>query len=401
MKITIKTLGCRANRYESDKIREKFLDKAEFVDEHEKADICIVNTCTVTSIADRKSRQAVNALRNISPKAKVIVFGCGPRIDPEKFRSEGIDFVATKREQVEKYLETHLKKFTKAKSPISSRTRANIKIQDGCRNFCTYCIIAHARGPEVSYPITRIMKEIKLKEKQGFKEIVLTGIHIGSFRRGKIDLADLIWKILEETSIPRVRLSSIEPQNFSAKFLKLFKNPRFCKHLHISLQSGCDKTLKRMNRRYDSKKYEEVCKRLFKACPDLAITTDVITGFPGETEQDHKKSMTFAKKIGFAKLHVFPFSPRPKTPAYSMSGQLPNNIKLERAKEFRKIGAELRKGFIKSQLGKENDVLFEETRDNKTFTGLTTNYIKVKMPGKNLTNKIQKVRLGSKGQAVS
>jgi len=401
MKITIKTLGCRANRYESDKIREKFLGRAKFVGEHEKADICIVNTCTVTSVADRKSRQAVNALRNISPKAKVIVFGCGPRIDPDKFRDEGIDFVATKRDQVEKYLEKHLEKSGKIKSHISSRTRANIKIQDGCRNFCTYCIIAYARGPEVSYPITRIMKEVKLKESQGFKEIVLTGIHIGSFKRGKIDLTDLIWKILEETNIPRVRLSSIEPQNFSAKFLKLFQNPRFCKHLHISLQSGCDKTLKRMNRRYTAKQYEEVCKKLLKACPDLAITTDVITGFPGETEQDHKKSMDFARKIGFAKLHVFPFSPRPKTPAYKMPDQIPTKTKQARAKEFRKLGTELRKSFITSQLGKEHEVLFEETRDNKTFTGLTNNYIKIKMPGKDLTNKILKVQLGSKDQVVS
>lgn len=393
MKIAIKTLGCRANRYESDKIREKFKERAVFVGEHEKTDVCIVNTCTVTAVADRKSRLAINALRNISPRAKIIVFGCGPRVEPESYKKLGIDFLTGDREKVEKFLERLIKKTDRFKSPVSERTRAVIKIQDGCNNFCTYCIIRRARGRQVSYPIARVMKEIKEKERIGFREIVLTGIHIGSFKRGKTDLCGLILKILNGTRIPRIRLSSIEPQNFSDKFLDLLKNPRFCKHLHMSLQSGCDKTLKRMNRRYDTKLYAGVCGRILKIHPDTAVTTDIITGFPGETEKDHKESMSFAKKIGFAKLHVFPFSPRPGTPAAKMTDQIPEKVKRARTNEFRRLGEKLRREFIESRLGKKTDVLFEETKDGKTFTGWTGNYIKVRMSGKGLTNRIIPVRL--------
>lgn len=400
MKIAIKTLGCRANRYESDKICEKFSGHATFVGEHKKADVCIVNTCTVTGVADHKSRLAINALRNISPHAKIIVFGCGPRVEPEKYKKLGVDFVAKKREEVEKFLDCLIKKTDRAKSPALSRTRAVIKIQDGCNNFCTYCIIAQARGRQISYPLTRIMKEIKEKEQKGFCEIVLTGINIGSFRRGKVDLADLIGKILNETKIPRIRLSSIEPQNFSDEFLRLLENPRFCKHFHMPLQSGCDKTLKRMNRRYDTKLYADVCKKIYKIHPDTAITTDIIVGFPCETVADHKESMAFVEKIGFAKLHVFPFSPRLGTPAAKMSGQIPENVKRLRADEFRKLGEKLRSEFIKSQLEREFDVLFEETKDGKTFAGWTSNYIKVKMSGEKLTNKIIRVKL-SKARVAS
>ncbi|MBU1992516.1 MiaB/RimO family radical SAM methylthiotransferase, partial [Patescibacteria group bacterium] len=276
-------------------------------------------------------------------------------------------------------------------SPTSGRTRAVIKVQDGCNNFCTYCIVPHSRGREVSYPVERIMKEIKEKEKQGFKEIVLTGIHIGHFKQGDLDLAGLVWKILKETDIPRVRLSSLEPQNFSDEFLKLLKEPRFCRHLHMSLQSGCDEILKKMNRKYDTKLFADVCKKIRKIAPETAVTTDVITGFPGETEKHHEESMKFAKEIGFAKLHVFPFSRRPKTPAYSMPNQVPTDVKRARADEFRKVGDKLREKFIRDQLGKEFPVLVEDHN-----AGWTNNYIKAKVPPGTPTNEIVCIKLTSK-----
>ncbi|MFC1656171.1 radical SAM protein, partial [Patescibacteria group bacterium] len=256
MNIVIKTLGCKANRYESDKIQDKFGDHFNVVDiqtnQPKHADVIIVNTCTVTHVADRKSRQAISNLKKQYPAAKVIVFGCGANTDREGYKDlPNVDYVIQEPQKLYDLLEELSGQFEntcETESFGENRTRTLIKIQDGCNNFCSYCIIPYARGREKSRPLEEIIKEINEKCEKGYKEVVLTGINIGMWKENEKDLADLISDILDKTTIARLRLSSIEPQNFSKRFLELFSNPRFCPHLHISLQSGSDTILKSMRR---------------------------------------------------------------------------------------------------------------------------------------------------------
>lgn len=390
MNIVIKTLGCKANRYESDRIQDKFGDRFYVADiqaaKPDHADVIIINTCTVTHVADRKSRQAISALKNQYPNAKVIVFGCGANTYPEGYKNlTNVDFVIQQPQMLYDLLEELSENFEKTCGKIDfpeSRTRAVVKIQDGCNNFCSYCIIPFARGRERSRSSNEIIEEINDKCKKGYKEIVLTGINIGMWKENRKDLADLINMILERTSILRLRLSSIEPQNFSKKFLSLFEDPRFCPHLHISLQSGSDTILKSMRRHYDLTLFERMVNDLRKASTFISITTDVIVGFPGETDDLFGETIAFVKKIGFSKIHIFPYSKRKGTIAASMPNQIPYEIKKKRCRQLAAIEKEMRMDFYNKNIGRTDNVLIEVVNQNGVARGFTSNYLRTRIQQK-------------------
>jgi len=394
MRVAIKTLGCKSNRYESDKLFEVLSFEHEVFEMNEgvnsfqrkvceEADILIVNSCTVTHVADRKSRQAVRSFKSANPLCKVVVFGCGVVVTPKDYEGmEEVDFVARNAEEVVQFVE-ELQESSKNEDKIGDsgyeyglRTRAVIKIQDGCNNYCTYCIIPRARGGEISFDKDKVLKEVKHKECEGFKEIVLTGIIISNWEQDDMDLWDLVEYLIKNTDEIRFRISSLEPQNFSEKIFDLFNTGRLCPHIHMSLQSGSDDVLKRMRRRYDTKLFLEICEKLRDKVPDIGLTTDVIVGFPGETDEDFEKTCEFVKKIVFLKTHVFPYSKRKNTAAYYMNNQIPEDVKKERAKKLRKISNELGCRFKKAFLGKEYEVIVETCEDG-ICTGFTPNYIPV------------------------
>jgi len=393
MNIVIKTLGCKANRYESDRIQ------SHFENTHLINDIIIVNTCTVTHVADRKSRQAIAHLKKLYPKAKVIVFGCGVNVDIKGYTElPNVDYAIQATDELIKLIE---KIAIRNEAPCDhsdipqNRTRALVKIQDGCNNFCAYCIVPFSRGREKSKPFYEIIEEINQKVDKGFKEIVITGINIGAYKDNNRDLADLLEIILRDTKIERLRLSSIEPQNFNKKFLELLKDKRFCPHLHISLQSGCDQTLKNMRRRYDSKMYLKMIKSLRKAAPLISITTDIIVGFPGETEGHFIESINFVKKIGFSKIHIFPYSKRNGTAAATFPDQIQDSVKKERCAFIKEIEKQMRSDFYHKNIGRKDDVLIEAIDKNGIATGFTKNYIKTRIHlGKNhQANQIMNLKL--------
>jgi threonylcarbamoyladenosine tRNA methylthiotransferase MtaB len=413
MRIAIKTLGCKSNRYESNKVLEQFRGEHEVFELNEGAssfqrkylgqepDLYIVNTCTVTHVADRKSRQAVRSIKSANPNAKIVVFGCGATVSKEDYKKmEEVDAVVDKLEDVISIVEEFSKE--RGHRSVSSdfdsgmRTRAVIKIQDGCNNFCTYCIIPHARGREVSFESKKILEEVCEKEAAGFKEIVLCGIIMSNWEEDGMDLADLIEFLMANTSDVRFRMSSLEPQNFSDKFVKLFKSGRLCPHVHMSLQSGSDSVLKRMRRRYDVALFRNVCEKLKKAVPDIGLTTDVIVGFPGETDEEFEETYDFVKKIGFLKMHVFPYSKRKNTAAYYMRSQISEDVKKLRAEKLRKLSDRMGRDFKKKLLGREYEVLVEECFDG-IGKGFTPNYIPVQFCSgdESLVNNIVKVKLES------
>ncbi len=399
MNIVIKTLGCKANRYESDKIRDKFGDRFNVVDiqttRPDHADVIIVNTCTVTHVADRKSRQAISNLKTQYPEAKVVVFGCSANTDSEGYKKlPNVDYVIRKPQKLYDLLEKLSKQFDnipESENFNENRTRAVIKIQDGCNNFCSYCIIPYARGREKSRPSKEIIKEINGKCKKGYKEVVLTGINIGMWKENDKDLADLINDILKKTTIARLRLSSIEPQNFSKKFLELFGNSRFCPHLHISLQSGSDTILKSMRRHYDSELFEKMVNELRGVSPFISITTDVIVGFPGETDELFIETVEFVKKIGFSKIHIFPYSKRKGTLAADMPNQVAYDVKKRRCKQLAVLEKEMRLDFYNKNIGRTDNVLIEVVDEKGVASGFTSNYLRTRIQQKIDTNKMNTI----------
>ena len=415
MRIAIKTLGCKSNRYESDRIFEKLRSRHEVFELNEgarrfsdrfsskSADLLIVNTCTVTHSADRKSRQAVRSFKSVNPLARVLVFGCGANVAGSDYESmREVDYVVSKPDEVFRIVEELSDKNDSSDCELDvvcdgERTRAPIKIQDGCNRYCTYCIIPRARGQEVSFNSQKILKEVKEKEAAGFQEIVLTGIIISEWKEEGMDLADLCEMLIEQTNIPRFRLSSLEPKDFSEKFVNMFKTGRLCPHLHMSLQSGSDSVLKRMRRQYVTEDFYEVCQKFRKYVPDLGFTTDVIVGFPGETDKEFNETLDFVKKINFLKVHVFPFSKRKDTAAYHMKDQISEQVKKARARGLRDLTNQIGNEFKKNLLGNEYDVLVETCEDG-ICKGFTPNYIPVQFQcakNDNLFNKIVKIKLDS------
>lgn len=416
-KIAALTLGCKVNMYDTEAMLELFKQKGyEVVDFDKHADVYIINTCTVTNFGDKKSRQMIRKANKENPDAIIVACGCYSQVAPEEVaKVEGVNLILGTKDRL-KIVEI-VENYNKEKgtysqvsdimeerlfenlnvSSLSERKRAYLKIQEGCDRYCTYCIIPYARGPVRSRLESEILEEAKRLAVCGYKEIVLAGIHVASYGKDlkEGDLLSILKKVNEIEGIERIRFSSVEPTIITKEFLETIKNmPKICDHFHLSLQSGCDKTLKRMNRRYTSEEYENAVSLLRKYYPDVGITTDIIVGFPGETEEDFKESMKFAERVRLSKIHVFPYSPKTGTKAALFENQIENSVKSERVKEMSALSERLQKEFIESFIGKRLHVLFEEEKEDGFFEGHSTNYINVRIKSKtSLENEIRSVKV--------
>lgn len=394
MQIYIHTFGCKLNQAESEEIKNKLIKKGwEIIASYQKADVCIINACSVTHGAEQGNRQTIRKIKRKNPNCFIIATGCLREKIPE------IDlFIKDKNKIITKLNNIYPNNKTKQRlvSDYDSktlRTRACIKIQTGCDNFCAYCIIPYLRGKPKSVSYQTVIKNIQEKEKQQFKEIILTGVNICKYQYKNKNLTDLTKLILKKTNIPRIRFGSLDPNLITDEFIDVFKNKRICPSVHLSLQSGSNSVLKRMNRKYSIAKYNKLIKKFKKISPIFSFTTDIIVGFPGETEKEFIETYELLKKIKFLKIHIFPFSPRPNTPAKNMENQVNQKIKKERLKRLKKIADQERKKIIEKMQEKEFNVLIEEKKDD-FWHGFTENYIKIKLKStKNLKNTIIKYNL--------
>lgn len=405
------TLGCKVNQYETNAMMQKMIEAGyKVVDFETKADIYIINTCTVTNMADKKSRQMLRRVKEINPEAILVAVGCYAQVAKEKLEQiPEIDLILgiNEKNDIVKYVEQaskntyvsdvlHQTEFLDfGDVTYTEKTRAVIKVQDGCNQFCSYCIIPYARGRIRSRKPESVIKEITDVAKEGIKEVVITGIHIASYGKDfntEYRLIDLLEEIQKVDGIQRIRLGSLEPTLITEEFVtRLKKLSKICDHFHLSLQSGCDETLKRMNRKYTTDQFRHVVELLRNAYPEVHLTTDVIVGFPGETEEEFNKTYEFLKEIKFYKMHVFKYSPRSGTVAAKMPNQIDGNIKEERSNKLIELSDENEKGYNQKYIGKEVEVLLEE-REGEYLKGHTTNYMVVKMKtNENLENTIQKV----------
>lgn len=430
-KAALHNLGCKVNAYETEAMQE-MLEKAgyEIVPFKEGADIYIINTCTVTNIADRKSRQMLHRARKMNPDAIVVAAGCYVQAQAEKQEIDPcIDIVLGNNRK--KDLITVLEEYQKNKAedtcleevedisrtreyePLSltrpgDHTRAYIKVQDGCNQFCTYCIIPYARGRVRSRTVEDVIREVCSLAENGYREVVLTGIHLSSYGidfDGERHLLELIRAVHEVDGISRIRLGSLEPGIVTEEFAEAIAAlPKMCPHFHLSLQSGCDATLKRMNRRYTSGEYYEKCQILRKYFDHPALTTDVIVGFPGETEEEFRQSMEFVDKVDFYETHIFKYSKREGTKAAVMEGQVSEQVKARRSALMISLGEKKRKAYEESFVGKEVEVLVEEPAviEGRTVqTGHTKEYIKIALEQEeDLRNQIVKVRVDNDSQII-
>ena len=386
----------------------------ELVDKHEVADICIVNTCTVTNMSDRKSRQMLRRVKEINPKAIVVACGCYVQVAKQELeKMEEIDLVLGNNEKkdIVKYVEKYIEENNKIEEvqdvmktdefvdfgnvTFTEKTRAVIKVQDGCNKYCTYCIIPYARGKIRSRKPESVVSEIEEIAKQGIKEVVITGIHVASYGKDlndDIGLIDLLEKINKIEGIERIRLGSLEPTLITKEFLnRLIKLEKICHHFHLSLQSGCDETLKRMNRKYTTEDFRQIVKMLRDTYTDVILTTDIIVGFPGETDEEFNKTYKYLSDVNFYKMHVFKYSPRRGTPASKMPNQIDGNIKEQRSKKLIDLSNKNELEYNKKYIGKTVEVLFEEEKTG-LYKGHTQNYILVYCKSnENLSNKIVKV----------
>ena len=419
-KVAFYTLGCKVNQYETEAMLEMFKkDGYTQVDSEDFADVYVINTCTVTHMSDRKSRQYIRRMKKKNPDAIIAVVGCYSQVSPEEILDiEEVNLVMGTNER--RQIVEEIKKIDTKNNKISTvddimkvrafeeieisqangRTRAFIKIQDGCDRFCTYCIIPYARGGKVrSRDLESIVAEVKKLVANGYKEVVLTGIHVASYGKDIKDenanLLTVIKTINEIDGIERIRLSSVEPVLFTDEFVsEVSKMEKVCPHYHLSLQSGCDETLKRMNRRYTTAEYKEIVDRLRENIPNVAITTDVIVGFPGETNDEFSKTYEFLKDIELSQMHIFKYSPRKGTPASTMDNQIDPQMKQFRSDKLLNLNKENFEKFAGKFIGQEVDVLFEQSISENTYEGLTPNYIRVVVNSdKDIHGEILKVKL--------
>ena len=396
--VALDSLGCKLNQAEIQSLARQ-LEAAGYklVDADAKADIYILNTCTVTHVADRKSRHMLHQARRRNPQARLIAIGCYAHRAPDELgKIEGVELVLgndRKMSLPELLGETHQHLSVEVTSSAGRRTRAFLKIQDGCQNFCAYCIVPYVRSKEYCVKADDILTQIKDLVNNGYSEVVLTGTEIGNYQDGGGNLVGLIKRILKETPLPRLRLSSLQPHHITPDLIELWRDSRLCPHFHLSLQSGSDAVLKRMKRRYTTADYRKAVKLIRDAVPDAAITTDVIVGFPGETEAEFKDTMDFCGEMQFARIHVFPFSPRPGTAAATMPEQVADVVKKERAARMLALSKEAVKAFQRRFIGTTMDVLWEK-QSRGVWSGLTGNYIKVyTKTSKSLANRILPAKL--------
>lgn len=415
-KVAFITLGCKVNQYETNAMTQQFLQKGyEVVEPTEKADIYVVNTCTVTNMSDRKSRQMLRRVKELNHKAIVVACGCYVQVAKKEIEKiEEIDLILGNNEKreivevVEKYKKEnkkhdkmedvmHQKEYVELGEIVyTEKTRAVIKVQDGCDRFCSYCIIPYARGRVRSRKPENVITEISHITQEGIKEVVITGIHIASYGKDfkeEYGLIDLLEEINQIEGIQRIRLGSIEPLLITEEFLaRLSKLEKICHHFHLSLQSGCDETLKRMNRRYSTQEFKEIVKRLRKCYKDVILTTDIIVGFPQESEEEFEKTYQFLQEIKFYKMHIFKYSPRQGTKAAQMKGQINGTIKEARSQKLIELSNKNEKEYNQEYIGKEVEVLFEEEK-NGHYQGHTKNYILACTKSEeNLKNTIRKAK---------
>ena len=432
-KVALHNLGCKVNAYETEAMQE-MLEKEgyEIVPFKEGADIYIINTCTVTNIADRKSRQMLHRARKMNPDAIVVAAGCYVQAQENEHHEldSCIDIVIgnNKKQDLIQILNEYESKCKTEEvidinhtneyenlnlSRTGEHTRAYIKVQDGCNQFCSYCIIPFARGRVRSRSLEDVVQEVTTLSKNGYKEVVLTGIHLSSYgvdfeeqeAGKKTDLLTLILAVHEIPGIERIRLGSLEPRIVTEEFAKTIAGlPKMCPHFHLSLQSGCDATLKRMNRRYTTDEYFEKCELLRKYFDHPALTTDVIVGFPGETEEEFEESKAFVDKVNFYETHIFKYSKREGTRAAVMENQVPEQIKAERSAQLIELGAKKQEAYEKEMVGKDVEILVEEPAqiDGKEVQiGHTKEYIKVALESdENLQNQIVKMRIDDHSQII-
>ena len=399
MNFNIITLGCKVNQYESQAMREDLLRNGfELAKPDSPADITVVNRCTVTAVSDAKNRKLLNKIRRENPDTIIVLTGCMPQAFPEKQENfENCDIVLGNAKRAElipaiyKYIDTHMKNIFITEHPaknekfedlsissLGEHTRAFVKIEDGCNRFCSYCIIPYARGRVRSKSLESLKAEVQRIANNGYKEVVLVGINLSAYGQDEgFNLADAVDCVCAQEGIERVRLGSVEPEQMDEPMIKrLAAQPKFCPQFHLSLQSGCDNTLKSMNRHYDTADYSKIVSDIRKTFDNSSITTDVMVGFAGETEEDFKSSMDFVRQTGFAKVHVFPYSRRKGTAAYKAPNQVAPNIKEERAKRMGELVAKSRAEFLNTQTGRAEEVLIERLRHG-CLEGYTKNYTPV------------------------
>lgn len=417
-KVASYTLGCKVNQYDTEAVLEKFKEVGyEEVDFNEYADVYVVNTCTVTHLSDRKCRQMLRKTKKINPNSTLVAMGCYAQIAGDKIKDQvsEIDIiVGTDRrnkivELVEEFEQGQeeiinvvsnimdVREFEEMTiSHIGERTRVYVKVQEGCNNYCTYCIIPYTRGRIRSRKEDQVVEEVKRLAGLGFKEIILTGIHVLAYGKdlGDTNLIQLLQRVHDIEGIERIRMSSIEPVAITEAFINALREmPKVCHHFHLSLQSGSDTVLKRMNRKYTTEEYAQSVEALRKLWPDVALTTDVIVGFPGETDEEFEETVAFVKRVKLSQIHIFPFSPREGTPAARMKEQVTPEVKSKREHVLAQEEKILRESFMQQFIGQEIEVLFEKYQDGYV-AGYTSNYLRVQVAGdETLENTIHQVKI--------
>lgn len=418
MKVAFYTLGCKVNQYETNAMIQQLIGAGyEITEYHQFADIYIINTCTVTNMSDKKSRQMLRRTHQINPKAIVIAVGCYAQVakqELEKIKDIDLILGINEKNHIAEYIQQYLKEKNHIEQitdvmqqrefldfgavTYTEKTRAVIKIQDGCDRFCSYCIIPYARGRVRSRKIESIISEAREIVQKGIKEIVITGIHIASYGKDfqeDLTLINVLEKLNKIEGLRRIRLGSLEPTIITKEFVaRLSKLEKICDHFHLSLQSGCNETLRRMNRRYTIEQFQDVVKLLRATYPNVALTTDIIVGFPGETEEEFAATYEYLKKIGFYKMHVFPYSPRSGTKAAEMSNQIENAIKEQRSRKLIELSNTNETEFLKNYIGKKVEVLFEQ-QSEEYAKGHTSNYIEVTVKANHLENTVKNVEISN------
>lgn len=404
------TLGCKVNIAETEGMKLLF-QQADYkiVEANEHADVYVINTCTVTGMGDKKSRQMIRRAHSLNPEAVIAVVGCFAQVSPDEIsKIEGVNLVLgnnmkhrivelvedTQKDEKKQYVNERKTLLEYEELPVETyegHTRAFLKVQDGCDQFCSYCIIPYARGPVRSREKNDVIKEAKSFALHGFKEIVLTGIHLTSYNdiKNNMSLSDLIRAVHDIEGIERIRLGSLEPMFLTPEFIEGIKDlPKLCPHFHISLQSGCAKTLERMNRKYSPEDYRQIVNLMREKIPDVNFTTDVMVGFPGETDEEFTQSYDFCKEMGFLWIHVFKYSPRKGTAAAKFSDQVQPGIKERRSKQMIELASQMRNNVFEKYLGNQADIILEKEIEGSLgdMEGLTSNYIPVAVKVENVNS---------------
>ena len=423
MDIAIYTLGCKVNQYETQAMERELLRRGHtLVPFEDLADAYIINTCTVTAVSDKKCRNVIRRAKKMNPQAVVAVCGCYAQTGPEAVAALGVDLVSGTAGRMEflDLLEGQLKNHAAPIVQVDEslrrrdferltaggqlgRTRAMLKVEDGCTNFCTYCIIPYARGPVRSLPLSEAVDQAKELEAQGYREIVLTGIEISSWGRDLKEgqtLIDLVEALCHAVPGLRVRLGSLEPRTITEDFCqRAVALPNLCPHFHLSMQSGCDETLKRMNRKYDTARYLQSVQWLNQYFDRPAITTDLIVGFPQETEEEFAQTLDFIRRCAFSSMHIFPYSRRSGTPAATMAGQIPHAVQEQRAQAAQAVAREMEEAYLQALVGSTLPVLFEEEKEG-LWQGHAPNYVAVRAVGEDLHNQLRQVTVTGVGDGI-